>query len=215
MRKRLSAYIDCDIDAGTALTKTRLRKPNYARLELDTEAGTSLQYGQVTTQSVKLLCDSDANTGLLYLRRTTLGRRPNIQLSAWSNDGMVKLDGLTIRRGDLTHIQVDVIGSNLYHFVLATFMLKGSLNDANEDAIIWKTNQPDKGGIERISTIDTTDKFGAAKHSIYQIGIDPRDTASLTSRRILHWEFQLDDTLGEVYSIAGTITITPDVYQYP
>lgn len=214
-KKRLSALIECDSDAGSAITRTRLRKPNTAFLECDSDVGSNLAYGQVTSNSVKYQCDSDVGSAMLALRRTHLGRRPAIHLSTWTNNGLIPLNGATLRRGDLLHLQADVVGSKLSAFVLSSFIVKGTIADSNEDAIIWKTSDPSRGGIELISTTDTTDKFGAAKRHVYQIAIDPRDTSLLTSRRILQWEFQLDDTLGELYSVAGSITIIPDVYQYP
>jgi hypothetical protein len=215
MKKRLSALIECDSDCGSAITRTRLRKPNTAFLECDSNVGAKLSYGQVTYNTVNYPCDTDIGAALLALRRATLGRRPVIHVSAWTNDGIVPLNGATLKRGDLHHIQADVIGSKLCHFVLTSFVVKGSMSDCNDDAIVWKSTDPLKGGIELISTTDTTDHFGMAKQHVYQIAIDPRDTSLLTSRRILHWEFQLDDTLGEVYSLAGSITVIPDVYQYP
>lgn len=211
----LSAYIDCDSDAGSALTRTRLQNPLTASIKVDSDAGTKLEYGQIIPYAPNILADSDAATALIALRRTLLGRRPQIHLSAWTNDGLVALSGQTIRRGDLHHLQANVIGTKLAHFTLVSFVLKGSVADDNADAIAWKSNRPDRGGIERLSLTDTTDKYGAAQQAIYQIALDPRDTARLTSRRTLQWEFQLDDTLGEVYSVAGSVTIIPDIYQYP
>jgi len=215
MRIYLSAYIPAVPDVGTALTKTRLQKPNTAYLKCLPEVGTMLQYGQQTTDAVKIPAVPDVGTALVALRRALLGRRPQIHLSAWTNDGIVPLNGRTIRRGDLHHLQANVIGTKLEHFTLASFLLKGSLSDANADAIAWKSNQPNRAGIERLSLTETTDKYGKAQQAVYQIAIDSRDTALLNSRRTLQWEFQIDDTLGEIYSVAGSITIVPDVYNYP
>lgn len=202
-----------DTDAAASAPKVRMKVPNRALFYLDNQAGFKGFLAQRTTNTATFNLDNHASMSISTLRRTMLGRRPEITLSVWSDKGLVPLDGAIVRRGDLHHIQVDVVGTKLYHFVLATFMLKHNLATSNNSAAIWLNNQPTRGGIELVSTTDTIDRYGAAQQSTYQIGVDSLDTAKFRSRTLLHYEFQLDDTLGEVYSVQGSLTVVPDVFR--
>lgn len=212
MRKLSRVDFNITTDCGSVLRRPRLKKPHYFTYEVDADAFTKGHLAAVNHYNLKYEIDPQANTVLTSLRRTMMGRRPQIHLSVWTNDGLVPLNQATLRRGDLHHIQADVIGTRLDHFVMATFMLKGSLANLNVDALAWKSTDPTKGGIELVSTSDVVDMFGAAQQRTYQIALDSLDTEPLKNRSILQFEFQLDDTLGEVYSVQGAVTVIPDVY---
>lgn len=210
-----SASLKGDADAGSTCTTTRLIYPGSSALQGDIDGVTKLSYGQMVSGVGKLQGDSQANSVITALRRAILTRRPQIHLSVWTDEGEKALDQATLKRGDLHYLQAIAVGEKLSQFVLSTFILKASLSDKNADAIVWKSNQPSHGGIQLLSSSETVDRYGSAQQHVYQITLDPRDTAKLTSRRILQYEFQLDDTLGEIVSSSGSLTIIPDVFLYP
>lgn len=202
-----------DTDAGSEARDLRMRVPNSVDYSIDSDAGASGYIAQQTRISLGIPVDADVGTEIRSLRRVTLGRPPEISLSIWQGGALKPLDQAIIRRGDIANIQAIIVAPKVEHFVLASFVLKQNLSISNQRAPVWLTNQPDRAGVELLSTKNTIALYGTAQQRIYQIALDSLYTKQFKTRSRLHFEFQVDDTLGEVYSSAGTLTIIPDVYR--
>jgi hypothetical protein len=111
---------------------------------------------------------------------------------------------LSIHRGDtetFTITLTDGAGDPLDLTGLAiTFTAKRRVSDADEDAVIQKT---DVDGI----VVDADPTSGIAV-----LTIEPADTADLEDLRTLHWDVQVDDGVGGVRTpLLGRLAITADV----
>lgn len=212
VRKNSKAILHTDARANATIAKMRVRSSSEGTIHADALARSRLKLTRSVMVPVTISPDGLAAAHLCVLRRDVLGLPPRVTLSYVSPTGKSSLNGAILRRGDSHQIEVELVGDLLDRFTLVSFVAKLTTKDADPNAVIHKSNQPDIGGITRLEIAPTIASMGATEKAVFQIVLDPRDTMAVASRTTLLWELQIDDTLGESYSVGGALAIEPDVF---